>query len=146
MVVIQFEKMENGAPSPPRYCPHCDDGTVLEHTTKDLPATRKDTAIHVSSVSIWRCPKCGKCEFDSSEGQHHSGAINATTLVDTAHEIRAIRKKLGLKQSEAARLFGGGINAFSEYELGKTKPHKSTLQLLRLLDRHPELLHELSPT
>jgi HTH-type transcriptional regulator/antitoxin MqsA len=58
--------------------------------------------------------------------------------------LRAIRKKLGLKQAEAGRLFGGGVSAFSDYERGKTQPHKSTVLLLKLLDRHPELLKELA--
>ncbi len=61
-----------------------------------------------------------------------------------AESFRAIRRKLGLKQAEAGRLFGGGVSAFSEYERGKTQPHKSTVLLLQLLDKHPELLKELS--
>ena len=31
-----------------------------------------------------------------------------------ATELRATRKRLDLKQAEAAAIFGGGINAFSE--------------------------------
>jgi HTH-type transcriptional regulator/antitoxin MqsA len=129
----------------PRYCLQCDDGTVLEHGVKDLTETRKGIVIRIPSVSGWHCPKCGECEFDPGEGRRHSEEISKAILADTAREVREIRKKLGLKQSEAAQLFGGGINAFSEYELGKTKPHRSTLQLLHLLDRHPELLRELEP-
>ncbi|MDR1710150.1 MAG: type II toxin-antitoxin system MqsA family antitoxin, partial [Candidatus Accumulibacter sp.] len=60
-----------------------------------------------------------------------------------AAAIRATRKKLGLKQADAGHLFGGGVSAFSEYERGKTRPHKSTVLLLRLLDNHPELLREI---
>jgi HTH-type transcriptional regulator/antitoxin MqsA len=48
-----------------------------------------------------------------------------------------------LRQSGAGKLFGGGASAFSEYERGKTQPHKSTALLLRLLGKHPELLDEL---
>ena len=61
----------------------------------------------------------------------------------TATEMRNTRLKLGLRQSDAGKLFGGGASAFSEYERGKTQPHKSTVLLLKLLDRHPELLDEL---
>ena len=60
-----------------------------------------------------------------------------------ATELRATRKRLGLKQAEAAAIFGGGINAFSEYERGIRQPAKSTVLLLKLLDRHPELLAEV---
>ncbi|MGB4336010.1 MAG: type II toxin-antitoxin system MqsA family antitoxin [Chromatiaceae bacterium] len=44
--------------------------------------------------------------------------------------IAGVRKKLHLGQREAAELFGGGVNAFSRYENGKTKP---PLALVRLL-------------
>jgi HTH-type transcriptional regulator/antitoxin MqsA len=129
----------------PRYCLECDDGTVLQHGTQDSSVTIHGIQYTVTSVTGWHCPTCGACEFDlnSSEGKRFSVELDKAILAHQAAEIRAIRKKLGLKQSEAAHLFGGGINAFSEYELGKTKPHRSTLQLLHLLDHHPELLREL---
>ena len=63
-------------------------------------------------------------------------------LVDPDY-IVAVRRKLKLDQREAARLFGGGVNAFSRYETGKTRPPLALVQLLRLLDRHPELLEEM---
>jgi HTH-type transcriptional regulator/antitoxin MqsA len=131
----------------PRYCFQCDDGTVLEHGTRDITTTIRGVQYTVTSVTGWHCPKCGECEFDRSTGdaERFSAELDKAILAHQAAEIRAIRKKLGLKQSEAAQLFGGGVNAFSEYELGKTKPHRSTLQLLHLLDHHPELLHELEP-
>lgn len=37
----------------------------------------------------------------------------------------------------------GGINAFSRYENGKTKPPLAVVKLLKVLDRHPELLNEI---
>ena len=67
----------------------------------------------------------------------------AASKAEESTFIRNVRKKLGLKQSEAGKLFGGGVNAFSEYERGITQPHKSTIALLRLLNRHPELLNEV---
>lgn len=63
-----------------------------------------------------------------------------------AHEIvelARIRKKLKLTQQEAAKLAGGGKNAFSRYERGQAKPVAAVVNLFRLLDRHPDLLREL---
>jgi HTH-type transcriptional regulator / antitoxin MqsA len=57
--------------------------------------------------------------------------------------IANVRKKLALDQREAAELFGGGVNAFSRYETGVTRPPLALVKLLKLLDRHPELLMEL---
>ncbi|NCV33245.1 MAG: helix-turn-helix domain-containing protein, partial [Betaproteobacteria bacterium] len=57
--------------------------------------------------------------------------------------ITRVRRKLDLDQRQAAELFGGGVNAFSRYENGKTKPPLALVKLLKLLDRHPDLLDEL---
>ncbi len=130
-----------------RLCLQCDDGTVLAHAKQDMVERIEDLSVTVAAVSGWHCPVCGECEFDDGEGQRYSAALAAlrkSVGEKRAHELRAIRKKLGLKQAEAGRLFGGGVNAFSEYERGKTQPHKSTVLLLRLLDKHPELLRELA--
>ena len=48
-----------------------------------------------------------------------------------------------LDQREAAAIFGGGVNAFSRYENGKTKPPLALVKLLKVLDRHPDLLEEI---
>lgn len=55
----------------------------------------------------------------------------------------SVRKKLDLDQREAAEIFGGGVNAFSRYENGKTRPPLALVKLLKVLDRHPELLGEV---
>ena len=63
-------------------------------------------------------------------------------IVDPAF-IADVRKKLKLDQREAAEIFGGGVNAFSRYENGKTKPPLALVKLLKVLNRHPELLSEI---
>jgi HTH-type transcriptional regulator / antitoxin MqsA len=62
--------------------------------------------------------------------------------VDPAFIANA-RKKLALDQREAGEIFGGGVNAFSRYENGKTKPPLALVKLLKVLDRHPDLLNEI---
>lgn len=88
------------------------------------------------------CEKCGKaaCGEDEAETQMRK----FRERVDRYHSdyILKVRKKLGLSQKEAASLFGGGRNAFSRYELGKAAPPMSLIILLRLLDKHPDLLEE----
>lgn len=130
-----------------RLCLQCNDGTTLVHARRDLAYAYRDRQTVIPGVSGWHCPVCGECEFDAGEAARYSAAIDqfsAGVDREIADTVRAIRKRLGLRQSDAGRLFGGGVNAFSEYERGKTRPHTSTLLLLRLLDRHPELLAELT--
>ena len=54
--------------------------------------------------------------------------------------IRAIRESLGLTQEEAGRILGGGSRAFTKYEAGILKPSAAAINLLRLLDVHPDAL------
>jgi len=53
-------------------------------------------------------------------------------------EIRRIRKKLRLSQSEAGDVIGGGPRAFQKYEAGDLLPSKAISSALVLLDRDPK--------
>ncbi len=129
------------------YCLQCDDGTELIFKNQEVTLTYHGKSAVVSAVEGWHCPVCGECEFvNEADSRRHMDTLNCLVATVKAEErdfIRNVRKKLGLKQAEAGKLFGGGINAFSEYERGITQPHKSTVALLRLLDSHPELLNEV---
>ena len=57
--------------------------------------------------------------------------------------IRRVRQKLNLSQREAGGILKVGESAFDKYERGLVEPSGPTSQLLRLLDRHPELVEEL---
>lgn len=132
----------------PAYCLNCDDGTRLKHGARDVTESIDGHSTVVRALRGWHCPACGEIEFDksASEAARYNEALTVLRAEAAAHraaQLRTTRKKLGLKQADAGRIFGGGINAFSEYERGKTQPHKSTVLLFRLLDKHPELLAEL---
>lgn len=61
-----------------------------------------------------------------------------------ADEMKRIRRKLHFTQKSAVQLLsGGGHNAFSRYERAEVEPPKPLFVLMRLLDRHPELVAEL---
>lgn len=57
--------------------------------------------------------------------------------------IRRIRTKLKLSQREAGQIFRVGESAFDKYERGLIEPSGPTIQLFRMLDRHPELVEDL---
>jgi len=125
--------------SKPKYCLQCDDGTQLVHTSKDVTVSVGGRTMRIEGISGWHCPVCGESEFDAGEGKRYSAALAQLR----AQAIKQTRQALNLTQADAGRLFGGGVSAFSAYEHGKTQPHKSTVLLLRLLERHPDLLEEV---
>ncbi len=48
-----------------------------------------------------------------------------------------------MSQREAGRVLGGGPMAFHKYEKGEIAMTRAAAVLLRLLDRHPDLLAEI---
>ncbi len=128
-------------------CPVCG-AAELVHDIRDLPYTYKGETTTISDVAGDYCPACGESVLDTAESARVSAAMLAfnrqvnASIVDPVF-IADVRKKLALDQREAAEIFGGGVNAFSRYENGKTKPPLALVKLLKVLDRHPELLSEI---
>lgn len=128
-------------------CPMCA-AAKLVHDTRDMPYTYKGESTTISAVAGDFCPACGEAVLDNTESSRVSAAMLAfnkqinASIVDPGF-IASVRKKLALDQREAAEIFGGGINAFSRYENGKTKPPLALVKLLKVLDRHPDLLNEV---
>ena len=128
-------------------CPVCGAAELI-HDTRDLPYTYKGETTTIPAVTADFCPACDESITDMAETervmremQAFHKQVNAAT-VDPSF-IANVRKKLDLGQREAAQIFGGGVNAFSRYETGKTRPPLALVKLLKLLDRHPELLDEV---
>ena len=128
-------------------CPCCG-GAELVHETRDYPYTYKGQSTSIPSVEADYCPACGEGILERQHGDRFSRLVGEfqkqvnANLVDPAY-IAHVRKKLDLDQREAGELFGGGVNAFSRYENGKTKPPVALMKLLKLLEKHPELMAEI---
>jgi len=128
-------------------CPVCGAAELI-HDTRDLPHTYKGEVTTIFAVEGDFCPACAESILDATESDRvlremraFSKQVNAS-IVDPGF-IVSVRKKLALDQREAAEIFGGGVNAFSRYENGKTKPPLALVKLLKVLDRHPDLLTEV---
>lgn len=128
-------------------CPICG-GAELVHDTRDVPYTYKGESTVIPSVTADFCPACAEVIMDMHESGSYGKFVSEfnkqvnAAIVDPAF-IASVRKKLNLDQRQAAQIFGGGVNAFSRYETGKTRPPLALVQLLRVLDHHPDLLKEI---
>ncbi len=128
-------------------CPSCA-AAELVHDTRDLPYTYKGESTLIPAVSGDFCPSCDEVLTDAEQSKRTMALMLAfnkqvnAAIVDPDF-IASVRKKLALDQREAGEIFGGGINAFSRYENGKTKPPLALVKLLKLLNRHPDLLDEV---
>ena len=128
-------------------CPVCGAAELMQDT-RDLPYTYKGEVTVIPAVTGEFCPACPEVLLNREQGDRYSELLGTfqrqvnAAFVDP-HYITRVRRKLDLDQRQAAELFGGGVNAFSRYENGKTKPPLALVKLLKLLDRHPDLLDEL---
>jgi HTH-type transcriptional regulator / antitoxin MqsA len=120
----------------------------LINDVRDLPYNYKGESTTIPMVEGDFCPACGDSVLVAAESERVSAAmLNFNKQVNAAivdpNFIIKVRKKLALDQQEAAAIFGGGVNAFSRYETGKTKPPLALVRLFQLLDLHPHLLGEI---
>ena len=131
-------------------CPVCGAAELI-HDTRDLPYACKGESTVIPAVTADFCPACGESITDMAETERVMSEMKAfnkevnAAIVDPVFIVQ-VRKKLALGQREAAEIFGGGVNAFSRYETGKTKPPLALVKLFKLLDRHPDLLNEVRLT
>lgn len=120
----------------------------------DMVRGKKDSVIEyrghramVRGVDGWHCLACREIEFAGKEGTRYAEALEKLRLkvnAEESAELARIRKKLKLSQRRAAAIAGGRVNAFSRYENGKARPVAAVINLFRLLDKHPELIDEIT--
>jgi HTH-type transcriptional regulator/antitoxin MqsA len=128
-------------------CPSCG-AAKLVHETRGLPYVYKGQTLTLEHVTGDFCPACDEAILDAAESRRTMSLMKEfnikvnSELADPAF-ILSVRKKLNLDQREAGEIFGGGTNAFSRYETGKTKPPVALVKLLKVLYHHPELLQEV---
>jgi HTH-type transcriptional regulator / antitoxin MqsA len=128
-------------------CPTCGKGKMV-HDTRDVSYTYKGESTVLPAITGDFCTACDEILLDRDGSDRYGDLIEAfqkqvnAAYVDPDYIVQ-VRKKLRLDQREAAEIFGGGVNAFSRYENGKTKPPLALVKLLKVLDRHPDLLDEV---
>ena len=62
----------------------------------------------------------------------------------SSEEIVRAREELSLTQEQAARVFGGGRNAFSKYERGEVSQSVAMDKLIRICLNHRDIFRELA--
>jgi len=128
-------------------CPICG-SDCLVHDTRDIEHSYRGIRTIIPQVHGKFCSSCDDAMLDPTESKRVSDVMLAfnrevNTMLGDPEFIAGVRKKLNLNQGEAGEIFGGGVNAFSRYETGTTKPPLALVKLFKVLDRHPELLNEI---
>ncbi len=89
------------------------------------------------------CRQCGDIVIFSEQIKRNDCVVrDAWRKIDgllTAQEIVALRNKLGLTQQDAAKIFGGGPNAFSKYERSEVIQSVAMDKLMRAALAIPDM-------
>ena len=120
----------------------------LVYDTRDIEHRYRGMMTTIPHVRGKFCSSCDDATLDPSESKRVSDAMlsfnrEVNAVLGDPDFISGVRKKLNLNQGEAGEIFGGGVNAFSRYETGTTKPPLALVKLFKVLDKHPELLNEI---
>jgi HTH-type transcriptional regulator / antitoxin MqsA len=126
-------------------CPACGHPEMVAKTLDEtLSYGGQSLTLHTMHGEF--CPACGEGVWDIESYRRYTEAQAALLRAvkgDISADIRRIRKHLKLTQTELAEVFGVGKVAFSRYERGETRPPAPLVKLLKLVERHPDLLEEM---
>lgn len=133
-------------PKTQAQCPICGEGR-LRTATFDLAIQHRNIRLPVRGLEHSECSACGETPILPDQIRKNDRIIaDAKRSYDgflTGKQIAALRKTCNLTQYEAARIFGGGKNAFSKYERGEVIQSESMDRLLRLVSLLPWLVYPL---
>lgn len=144
--------MKSKNPSPPRKrhgqvlagdaCPTCGTKMVERRGRLRLPVNGEE--ITVPSAQHLGCPKCDEVVLRFEDSRRLS--TDAIAIYRKKHnllsadEIRSLRERFGLKQSDLASLLRLGANTISRWESGRNVQTASMDVLLRLIRDVPASL------
>lgn len=126
-------------------CPECGGTAVFE--------TRTDTVEYKGRKALVRipghwCQSCGEAVLEGDALEKRERAYLALRAnvegVLSPRQVAHIRERLKLSQRRAGELLGGGPRAFQKYESGGQQVSVPMANLLRLLERDPRRLTEIT--
>lgn len=126
----------------PMLCDLCGEGTLEEKQGTNQVEYKSATKNLV--VDFCECNECGvETALPVQTRNNKRRMIAFKKEVDgllTGAEVRKYREALKLKQSEAAKVFGGGAVAFSKYENDDVMQSDAMDRLIRVAYASPEAL------
>ena len=127
-------------------CKLCNSEDVSDYVEADK-ISYKESTLQIS-IAYSLCNNCDREFISKPQILQNEAALRAAKkdydgLLSSEEIIRA-RRTLSLTQEQAARVFGGGRNAFSKYERGEVSQSVAMDKLIRICLNHREVFHELA--
>ena len=120
-------------------CPICEEGNLLERIGKNRVDYKGETADLDLYFSVCSC--CGSEQANAQQVRTNKRQMVAfkkrVNGLLAGSEVKSVRERLELKQSDAAKIFGGGPVAFSKYESDDVTQSEAMDKLLRVAAEVP---------
>jgi putative zinc finger/helix-turn-helix YgiT family protein len=130
-------------------CANCDSERAKK-ICKKFEARYNQTPVVIENVEMYKCESCGEEFLTPSQSRELSRRIKDHVREQSGllspEQIAAIRKNLGLSQSELENLFGLGEKVVTRWETGRVIQARAADIALRLLRMQPDLLPRLRKT
>lgn len=127
-------------------CPACKQGH-LNSALRTRTFHPRGIAVEVELLTS----ECDHCHVQTTRAAQHDENLRRLAARKAAYggllmgeEILSLRKRYGLTQQAAAKIFGKGKIAFSRYENEASYPDDSTTLLLRLAIDKPDVIKALA--
>ncbi|MCX5809762.1 MAG: type II toxin-antitoxin system MqsA family antitoxin [Proteobacteria bacterium] len=118
-------------------------GAPMHRDVRPITLTYKGERI-TFNMPGWYCDSSDESIYTGDDMKVSDRMLNRLKVLAEGllepEEIRRIRKKLGLTQTEAGQMIGGGPRAFQKYESGDLLPSRAISSALTLLDHDPNAL------
>lgn len=130
----------------PRLCPACREAELQSATRmREFRPHGRDVRVELLTS---RCPACGTEATSATQHAENLSRLKARKAeydgLLLGEEILALRRRYGITQQAAAKIFGKGKIAFSRYENETSYPDESTTLLLELAIQKPDVVRLLA--
>ncbi|WP_166877089.1 type II TA system antitoxin MqsA family protein [Massilia mucilaginosa] len=127
-------------------CRVCKNGTLHEVVSRrDFFPNKKQVSVELLES---RCDACGAISIVAAQHSENLRRLAARKAEYDGQlmgeESIALRKRYGLTQQQASKIFGKGLIAFSRYENEDSYPDTSTRLLIELAIARPDVLKTLA--
>ena len=127
-------------------CPMCNRGCLhAAERVRIFEPHGKPIEVRLQTMA---CDACGETVTSASQHAENLKALAVRKVhygnLLMGEEILALRKRYGLTQQQASKVFGKGKIAFSRYESETTYPDESTTLLLTMAMERPEVMKDLA--
>ncbi|MBH1826292.1 type II toxin-antitoxin system MqsA family antitoxin [Stenotrophomonas muris] len=122
-------------------CPICEVGSLVPGTgSQTISYNGKSLVVH--GLGFAKCECCGEelvfPEVAKANDKIYADAKRGADGLWTSDRILEWRTRWRISQQQAAKILGGGVNAFSKYERGEVVQSKSMDLLMRVFNESAE--------